>query len=175
MTHSNSPSETSSWERGLKWLFGGFAALLLFLMMALTFVDVILRYWFSAPIPGGFELTELMLASLIFCGLPLVTMENQHVSVDLFDRFIPRAWYRFRDILVLVVCTICVATLAWRMWHKASESHAYGDITSVLELPLAPVFFLGALSLAVTVVVFAVLVYRRSRSESGQPDRQSAG
>ncbi|NKB76451.1 MAG: TRAP transporter small permease subunit [Gammaproteobacteria bacterium] len=114
---------------------------------------------------GGFEITELMLASLIFCGLPLVTLEQEHVSVDLFDRFIPQALHRFRDLLVLIACNLCVGVLAWRMWLKARESQAYGDITAVLELPLAPVFFLGCFALALTVVVFMVLLYRRFLSD----------
>ena len=155
------PTTSLSWERWLKGLFGGVAALLLFAMMSLTFVDVILRYWFNAPVPGGFEVTELLLASLIFCGLPLVTMENEHVSVDLFDRFIPQALRRWRDLLVLIVCNVCVGVLSWRMWLKAKESLAYGDITSVLELPLAPVFVLGSISLAVTIAVFFVMFLRR--------------
>ena len=163
MTNTTTPRR---WEHWLKALFGGFAALLLFAMMSLTLIDVVLRYWFNAPIPGGFEVTELMLASLIFCGLPLVTMEQEHVSVDLFDRFIPVGLHKIRDVSVLIICNICVAVLAWRMWLKARESQAYGDITSVLELPLAPVFFLGAFALALTVMVFAVLLQRKLKSAS---------
>ena len=156
----------------MKHLFGGFAALLLFFMMGLTFVDVILRYWFDMPIPGGFEVTELLLASLIFCGLPQVTMEQEHVSVDLFDRFIPKAIHRLRDLTVLGTCSVCIAVLAWRMWHKANESIAYGDITAVLELPLAPVFFLASIALAVTTVVFLVLLVRACSQRSEPPQQQ---
>ena len=47
--------------------------MLLFCLMTLTCVDVIGRYFFSMPVTGGFELTEMMLAALIFVGLPLVT------------------------------------------------------------------------------------------------------
>jgi TRAP-type C4-dicarboxylate transport system permease small subunit len=157
MSNDNPPI----WEVCVRHLCGGFSAVLLFVMMSLTLFDVVLRYWFNAPIPGGFEVTELLLASLIFCGLPLVTLDNEHVSVDLFDRFIPSALRRVRDLLVLIICSICVGVLSWRMWHKAQESVGYGDITSVLELPLAPVFFLGSLALALTTVVFLVLLIRK--------------
>lgn len=53
--------------------------------MALTFVDVWGRYIFIAPVPGGVELTELMMAALIFAGLTLVMMEGEHIIVDLAD------------------------------------------------------------------------------------------
>ena len=64
---------------------GALAALVLFAMMMLTCVDVIGRYFFSRPIFGGFELTEMMLAAMIFLGLPLVTLRNEHVTVDVLD------------------------------------------------------------------------------------------
>ena len=156
-------SNPPAWEAWVKHLFGGLAALLLFVMMGLTLFDVVLRYWFNSPIPGGFELTELLLASLIFCGLPLVTIDEEHVSVDLFDRFFPAALRWLRDLMVLIICNVCIAVLAWRMWHKARESVSYGDITSVLELPLAPVFFLGSLAMALTTVVFLILLIRTYR------------
>jgi len=36
----------------------------LFLMMAITAVDVTGRYVFNKPLPGGFEMTELLLAQI---------------------------------------------------------------------------------------------------------------
>lgn len=153
---------SASWETWVNRLFGGIAAVLLFIMMSLTFVDVVSRYVFNAPLPGGFELTELLLASLVFLGMPLVTLHREHVSVDLFDKLVPRALRGLRDLLVQAACTLCAAVLCWRMWHKSMESVEYGDITSVLNLPLAPVFFLGTLAIAAMAVIFFVLMWRRS-------------
>ena len=42
-------------------------------MMMITAVDVAGRYLFNKPLAGGFELTEMLLAALIYCGLPLVS------------------------------------------------------------------------------------------------------
>jgi hypothetical protein len=60
-------------QRWLRRGLGGLASALLFFMMALTFVDVVGRYLFNTPVYGGFEMTEVALATLIFAGLPLVT------------------------------------------------------------------------------------------------------
>ena len=54
------------------WLdrvLGAAAAVLLFCLMAVTTVDVIGRYIFNFPLRGGFEITELLLLTLIFAGL----------------------------------------------------------------------------------------------------------
>ena len=52
----------------LKWI----VSLLLFLMMAITFVDVIGRYLFNAPIFGAAEMIQFLLAGTVFSGLILV-------------------------------------------------------------------------------------------------------
>ena len=46
--------------------FNGIAAVILFLLMLLSFIDVVGRDVFDAPLPGGFEITEIMMAALIF-------------------------------------------------------------------------------------------------------------
>ena len=51
-------------------------ALFLFAMAALTFVDVIGRYVFSAPVPGTFESVGLLLGLVTFAALPLIKFET---------------------------------------------------------------------------------------------------
>ncbi|SVA02719.1 uncharacterized protein METZ01_LOCUS55573, partial [marine metagenome] len=50
------------WELGLDKALGFLAASVLMLLMIITFFDVLGRYLFSAPLPGAFELTEIMMA-----------------------------------------------------------------------------------------------------------------
>ena len=73
------------WESRFDAALGIAASVILFLMMLLTFVDVVARYLFNWPLRGGFELTELMLLVLIFAGLPLVSHADEHVTMDFID------------------------------------------------------------------------------------------
>ena len=59
--------------------------MLLFGLMVLTTVDVIGRYIFNWPLRGAFEITELLLLTLIFAGLPLVSRADEHVTLDFID------------------------------------------------------------------------------------------
>ena len=70
------------------WLEGALgvtSATVLFLMMMITAVDVVGRYVFNKPLNGGFEITEMLLAALIYCGLPLVSQRREHIVIDTFD------------------------------------------------------------------------------------------
>ena len=47
-------------------------AILLFSMMILTFIDVIGRYLFNAPVYGAAEIIQILLIGVIFSAMPIV-------------------------------------------------------------------------------------------------------
>ena len=136
------------WERRADAVLGAAASLILFCMMALTFVDVVLRYVFNRPLAGAFEVTELMLLVLIFAGLPLVTHAGEHVTMDLIDRLLGARARRLMARLVELGCSALMFLLAWLMWLKAGRIAGYGDTTDVLRIPVGPfVYFMAAMIL----------------------------
>lgn len=132
-------------------------AALLFSMMALTFVDVVARYIFSSPVPGGFEITEIMLATLIFCGLPLITLRDGHITVDLLENVLPDAFRSLRDRVVFIGAGIMLLYLFTRLWVKAGDMFDYSDQTAVLNLPLAPVCYIMCVLVAISGVLSVAL------------------
>jgi len=142
------PAHARVWERRADAALGIAASAILFCMMTLTFVDVVLRYVFNRPLRGGFEVTELMLLVLIFAGLPLVTHANEHVTMDLIDRWLSA---RARDALSRVMEALGAAlmfALTWFMWIKAQRIAGYGDTTDVLRIAVGPfVYFMVAMIL----------------------------
>lgn len=125
-----------------RYSFGVTAALMLFAMMWLTFFDVVGRTFFSSPIPGGFEITELMLAGLIFLALPLVTVENAHVEVDLLDHWVPKRLKKIQNILIRLINLSALFVLSWMLFKLTLRLYGYEDATATLEIPL---FWLTAL------------------------------
>ena len=57
------------------------SAFVMFVMMALTFIDVLGRYIFAAPLPGAFEMIQFLMPFLIFAVLPILTKEDSHITV----------------------------------------------------------------------------------------------
>ena len=142
------PAHENVWERRADAALGIAASAILFCMMTLTFVDVVLRYVFNRPLRGGFEVTELMLLVLIFAGLPLVTHANEHVTMDLIDRWLGA---RARSALTRLMESVSAAlmfALTWFMWIKAQRIAGYGDTTDVLRIAVGPfVYFMVAMIL----------------------------
>lgn len=126
---------------------------LLFALVALTCVDVVSRYWFNAPVDGAFELTELLLAALIFAALPLTTGAGAHVEVDLLADISGPKLRRIMQALAALVSAAVLLVLAWRLTLHGQRLFSDGAVTNSLALPLAPVAWLAAFSCAASGVI----------------------
>ena len=150
-------------------MLGIAASILLFLMMALTFADVVARYLLNRPIRGGFEITELTLLVLIFAGLPLVSHADEHVTMDFIDRILPP---RAAAVWIRVMHGICAAImffLTWQVWIKATRIASYADTTDVLRITIGPFVYFMAIMIALTGLVHLFKVL-----SPGPPRRQRA-
>lgn len=152
----------------LQWGLGSLAALVIFLMMLLTFLDVIGRYVLNAPITGSFEIIELMVAALIFAALPLVTAREEHVTVDLFSHLIPTRLEQVRAVTVGLANGMILTAIAVKIWYKAAESARYGDQTAMLYWPTSPVFYFISVCLAFSALIAFLLAWQCLMGQSAK-------
>jgi TRAP-type C4-dicarboxylate transport system permease small subunit len=149
------------WERRADAVLGLAASAILFLMMALTFVDVVARYVFNRPIRGAFEVTELTLLVLIFAGLPLVSHADEHVTMDFIDRMLgARARLLLRRAVDAVVSAL-MFFMAWQVTIKAGRISSYGDATDVLRIVYGPFVYFSAAMIALAGLIHLYRAFKR--------------
>jgi TRAP-type transport system small permease protein len=136
--------------------------MLLFLMMLLTFADVVARYLLNRPIRGGFELTELTLLVLIFAGLPLVSRADEHVTMDFIDRLLSPGGAARLLRGTHVISAAIMALLTWLVWLKADRIWAYRDATDVLRIVYGPFVYFMAVMIGLTGVIHLYKAFRRA-------------
>lgn len=151
---------------------GAAAGTLLLAMMLVTVVDVAGRYFLNAPLLGAFEMTQLLLAAIVYAGLPAVSQRDGHITIDLLDTVTPARVVPWRELMVHAACTAFFAVLAWRLWVLAGESREWGDVTQYLGWPLSPIVYFGAAMAAVGAVIhlgrlFAPFAGRAGRRGKG--------
>ena len=159
------------WERRFDAALGVSASVILFVLMMVTFVDVVGRYIFNHPLRGAFEGTELMLLVLIFAGLPLVSHADEHVTMDFIDHMVGM---RGRAAVVRIAHFICAAIflgLAWLIWLKAGKISAYGDTTDVLRIAIGPFVYFMALMIALSGLIHLWKTFARGEptASTGAP------
>lgn len=153
----------AQFDRVVVPVLGLVAAVQLFCLMTLTCMDVIGRYFFSSPVQGGFEITEMLLAGLVFAALPLVTLRGEHVTVDLLDPITPDPVLRIQHVLACLIGFVATGYLAWRLWARAVTMDLAGETTAQLKFKIAYLTYGMAILMGVTAVALVVLAFRYPR------------
>ncbi len=121
--------------RWLAFCLEGTAALVLFVLMALTCVDVVGRYLFNSPLHGGTEMTEIGLAVMVFAAMPVITWRGGHIVVDLLDRFLGSKVVKVLSLLAALVMSSSLYFLAMRIFELGERSIRRGVVTEFLAMP----------------------------------------
>ena len=121
------PLGPGGFRRGATLLLGLACLLVLAAMIGLTCVDVIARYLFNSPVNGAYELTQLLLASLIFLALPLTTAAGEHIEVELLDGLKSRV-FKYLGAICAGVATIAVfLVIAVELFEHAEKLQRRGQ------------------------------------------------
>lgn len=144
-------------ERVLVASCGTLAASGLFTLMVLTVLDVIGRKWFQNSLQGALELTEILMALIIFSGLSLVSWRDEHVVFNAFDRLLPAWLRRWQLRTVHVVCVGTFLMLAWLMFNQGLQLADYGQVTAQLRIPMGAVAILMSGLLVVVALAHLLL------------------
>jgi TRAP-type C4-dicarboxylate transport system permease small subunit len=164
--HTNAPGRIDRIRRGATFLLGLACLLVLAALIGLTCVDVIARYAFNSPVTGAYELTEILLATLIFLALPLTTAAGEHIEVELLDGMKSNLLKRLGT-MAAAICTIGVfAVIALEMTDHAEKLARRGRVTDSLEIPLSLVGWLGAVSFGLSALAALVYFIKRFREKA---------
>jgi len=136
------------------------AALLLFILMGVTVVDVIGRYVFNQPLAGSSELTEIILGLMIFAAFPLLCRNNEHIAVDLLENIFSAKFKRIRDRVVQGVLVVCLLTLTYGIFLLGMRARRDVLVTEILELPNAVFLFSMAFLLLLATLFTARRLWR---------------
>ncbi|MGH8688310.1 MAG: TRAP transporter small permease [Burkholderiales bacterium] len=150
-------------------MLGTIAAVDLAAMMVLTFLDVSGRKLFNSPIYGAYEVTEFMMGTLIFSALPLVTARENHVSIDVFDAYVPRWIAPWQRVAVNLLSAVVLGFLAERLWVLGISNLRTNEVTMTLHIPHGPfTLAFAVLSMLAAVAAFVVALdhLRRARGRS---------
>ena len=118
---------------GIKWVSAG----LLFMMMVVTFVDVIGRYLLHSPIFGAAEMIQFLLAGTVFSGLILVSNQNSHIVVELLSPAIHARMPVFHNLVVGLFSISGLLVIGVELSRISLHALAIGRLTIVLEWPVA--------------------------------------
>lgn len=132
-------------------------AVILVLMIALVFANVVLRYGFQSGLRPSVELSRLGLVWLVMLGAAVVLRRNEHLAVTEFSEAIfPRAVPFLRRASYLVIL-VSVLMLFWGTLHQMNAN--WNNISQLTGLPSALFYLAGVVSsLAMSAIALVRIV-----------------
>jgi len=147
----------------LSWV----SAVFLAAAVLLATVNVVLRYFFRAPIPWADEGITLSLVGMVTLVLPLVEFRGEHLRVTLFERMCPPKVRLALAWLSWALTIVVTAYLTVVGWAVASTNHRLATTTPALGLPQWLPYALVPLGAAFAGL--ARLVQGAGSKEAGRP------
>lgn len=140
-------------QQRIQQAVGLLLVVLLTAIVALTFTDVVGRRLFNTPVFGSNDITEHLMALIIFSGLPLLTAQRGHLSIDLLDHWLLkpqwRLWHKAVDVLIAAV----LGLIAWQYFLAIEEARDISEVSSALGIPRAWMYTFIAFTTALAAVL----------------------
>jgi TRAP-type C4-dicarboxylate transport system permease small subunit len=130
----------SSWA---EWI--GFGAI--FLMIAITCVDVLGAKLFRAPVFGSLDI--MMLAQLIAISFAasMALIRNRHVQVEFFMVIFPKRFQALVNCLIQLLCLALFVLIVWRLFNHGYHLQIGGEETATAHIPVAPFCYASAIGI----------------------------
>jgi hypothetical protein len=96
-----------------------------------------MRYFYGRPFRGGYEMTELIMATIVAFGLPYAAISGGHVSVDILSRWLDRPACAGSPCWSILRARHCsLRRLAQR--PACDSGMRFGDMPNMMRIPKFP-------------------------------------
>jgi TRAP-type C4-dicarboxylate transport system permease small subunit len=130
------------------------AAIVLGIMMLITVIDVVGRYFFNRPINGSWELIGFLLVCAGTWGLAYCQVTKAHIQVTVLLDIFPE---KVRNIITLIAYIMGLVAFSLIFRRSVLLTQKYmtetGHVSDTLEIPYYPFTILMAIGVGMLVVI----------------------
>lgn len=130
------------------------AGLILACLVVLTFYDVIMRYFFSAPMRGRHDIVEMGMVSSVLLASLYTWRIGGHISVDLYETLITPTLEHVRALLINLSVAGVFGLIAWTAWYGAEDAALFNEATNMIAISHRPFM----LAIMVIAAMHAILI-----------------
>lgn len=123
-------------------------------------VDVLLRFFFRAPITGLWDIAGLLAAISVAAFFPLSLISKNHISIKAFGSLIGKRGEGVLDLFAALVCLVFFSLMTWQFYRHAAQLFASGESTPIIHAKTAGYWAVVAGLLAMSVAAQAFVVVR---------------
>ncbi len=138
----NTAMKASFFEKavvGFSSVFNMVASVSLVGMMLLTCLDVFMRYFFSSPLTGTYDIVSLLGAILAAFAMPYTMLKRGHVAVEILVQSLSRGKQLTIETFTHLLGISLFLVMVWQALLLSADMKAVGEVTPTLLLPFYPI------------------------------------
>lgn len=134
-----------------------FGTAIILVLILLTTADVILRYFFNQPIKGTYEITRLMMLTIVSLGIGYTQYKKGHIAIDVITMKFSRKSRLIDGIVVHLLCLGIYIVIAWQAVVGGRVQQVRDVVISeVVKVPLFPFYYVLALGCVILCLVYII-------------------
>lgn len=149
--------EEANWFYKIAHAVNGMGMVIIFLLMLLTVADVVLRKMFNKGILGTLEISEFMMAAIVFFSLAEGELKDRNVNVDLLVNRLSLKSRAIIDAIVKILGFVLYCFITFAVFGYAKLMKSSGEVSLDLWLPRYPLIYIVAAAL---ILLCFVLLFR---------------
>ena len=126
------------------------------LMVLMLIISVIMRKAFNAPMKGVFELSEFAMVMITFLFVSAQYFKPDSMVMDTFVEKFPKTVKRINNAFIFLLDVGTLAITSWQLYTYAARVQAARQVSKILEIPVYPFAYLGALCTLLLTLVFVM-------------------
>jgi TRAP-type C4-dicarboxylate transport system permease small subunit len=133
-------------------------------MMLLSCADILMRYLFSKPITGTYDLVSLMGAVLASFAMPYTMLKKGHVAVEILINSLSEGKRLIIETFTHLLGISLFLVLVWQAILLSRDMKAAGEVTPTLLLPFYPIVYCMAVcffGLCLAILVNLLLIWTK--------------
>ena len=117
-------------------------------LLGMTFYDVLMRSMFGMPFTGSYDWTRYLMVLIATFGMPICTMNDEHVCIDFFVRKLPDllqtalAWFGYAIAVFMLYIYIS------QSWIQGSFNATTGQTAVGVPWPTYPFYYFISIGFA---------------------------
>ena len=149
---------------GFSFWFNLVASASLLVIMLLTCLDISMRYFFSSPITGAYDVVSLLGAVLASFAMPYTMLQKGHVAVELLIQCLSRGKQLLIETVTHLLGISLFLVLVWQAIIHAEDMKEAGEVTPTLLVPFYPILYCMAVcffGLCLAILVNLIHIWRK--------------
>ena len=148
-------------DEGLQFIEDHIVAIILFLVMAITFWGVVARFIMNDASVWAEEAARYLTIWGVFVGASLGAKKGAHIGVEAFVTFLPQKMQQYVNIITTIICIVFCCLIAFIGYDYTARLMKTGQLSPAMRIPIALAYAAVPIGSALmTIRYFLVLVYQ---------------